>query len=146
MKQYTVIFSFLLFLLSTSSCKEWLRTDSEDRIMEDALFSNEAGFYTALNGVYIGLLNTNLYGQKLTTSTFDILAQYYDTSKPLNTHVYRNLANYDYQTMKDAVKDIWSQAYTMIGNLNTILEHCETERDVLSDKRGSFSIEGNASF
>ena len=72
MKQYTVIFSFLLFLLSTSSCKEWLRTDSEDRIMEDALFSNEAGFYTALNGVYIGLLNTNLYGQKLTTSTFDI--------------------------------------------------------------------------
>ena len=86
MKQYTVIFSFLLFLLSTSSCKEWLRTDSEDRIMEDALFSNEAGFYTALNGVYIGLLNTNLYGQKLTTSTFDILAQYYDTSKPLNTH------------------------------------------------------------
>ena len=134
MKQYTVIFSFLLFLLSTSSCKEWLRTDSEDRIMEDALFSNEAGFYTALNGVYIGLLNTNLYGQKLTTSTFDILAQYYDTSKPLNTHVYRNLANYDYQTMKDAVKDIWSQAYTMIGNLNTILEHCETERDVLSDK------------
>ena len=102
--------------------------------MEDALFSNEEGFNTALNGVYIGLLNTNLYGQKLTTSTFDILAQYYDTSKPLNTHVYRNLTNFDYQTTKDAVKDIWTQAYAMIGNLNTILEHCETNRVVLSEK------------
>lgn len=134
MKQYAIIFSFFLLLLGTSSCKEWLRTDSEDRIMEDALFSNEEGFNTALNGVYIGLLNTNLYGQKLTTSTFDILAQYYDTSKPLNTHVYRNLTNFDYQTTKDAVKDIWTQAYAMIGNLNTILEHCETNRVVLSEK------------
>ena len=63
MKQYTVIFSFLLFLLSTSSCKEWLRTDSEDRIMEDALFSNEAGFYTALNGVYIGFFKALEYSR-----------------------------------------------------------------------------------
>lgn len=134
MKQYMIILSMLLLSAGFSSCEEWLRTGSEDRIMEDALFSNEEGFYTALNGVYVGLLNANLYGRKLTTGTFDILAQYYDTSKPLNSHAYRNLANFDYQTMKDAVKDIWKQAYTVIGNLNTILEHTETNRAVLSDK------------
>lgn len=134
MNKYKLVFLLCILLLGSSSCKEWLKVDSEDRIMEDALFTSESGFYTALNGVYVELLNSNLYGQTLTTSTFDVLAQYYDTSKPLNTHTYVYLANYDRQKMKDAVKDTWTKAYALIANLNTLLEHCETNRDVLSDK------------
>lgn len=134
MNRYKLVLFVATILLGFSSCKDWLKVDSEDRIMEDALFTSESGFYTALNGVYIELLNNNLYGQTLTTSTFDILSQYYDTSKPLNTHTYVNLANYDNQKMKDAVKDTWTKAYALIADLNTLLDHCETNRDVLSDK------------
>lgn len=134
MNKYKLVLLLAAFLLGSTSCKEWLKVDSEDRIMEDALFSSESGFYTALNGIYIDLLNSNLYGQTLTTSTFDVLAQYYDTSKPLNTHTYVSLANYDRQKMKDAVKDTWTKAYALIANINTLLEHCETDRNVLSDR------------
>lgn len=134
MNKYKLALLLAVLLLGTTSCKEWLKVNSEDRIMEDAMFTSESGFYTALNGVYIDLLNSNLYGQTLTASTFDVLAQYYDTSKPLNTHTYVYLANYDRQKMKDAVKDTWTKAYALIANINTLLEHCETNRDVLSDK------------
>ncbi len=134
MNKYKLVLLFLVSLLAFPSCKDWLKVSSEDRIMEDELFTTEYGFYTALNGIYIELLNNNLYGQTLTSSTFDILAQYYDTSKPLNTHTYVNLANYDSQKMKDAVKDTWTKAYALIADINTILEHCETNREVLSNK------------
>ena len=73
MKQYVIIITLISTLLGGSSCKEWLKVDSEDRIMEDALFQSESGFFTALNGVYVHLLNTNLYGRTLTAGTFDIL-------------------------------------------------------------------------
>ena len=47
------LLSYLLlpFLLFTS-CDSWLDLGSEDRIMENTLFSSQAGFMTALNGVY----------------------------------------------------------------------------------------------
>ena len=51
MKQYVIIITLISTLLGGSSCKEWLKVDSEDRIMEDALFQSESGFFTALNGV-----------------------------------------------------------------------------------------------
>ena len=69
MKQYVIIITLISALLGGSSCKEWLKVDSEDRIMEDALFQSESGFFTALNGVYVHLLNTNLYGRTLTAGT-----------------------------------------------------------------------------
>ena len=133
MKQYVIIITLISTLLGGSSCKEWLKVDSEDRIMEDALFQSESGFFTALNGVYVHLLNTNLYGRTLTAGTFDILAQYYDTTKPLNSHTYRSLANFELQAKKDAVADTWKEAYFLIANINTILEHCENDRSVLSE-------------
>lgn len=133
MKHYIIIITLIVTVLGGSSCKEWLKVDSEDRIMEDALFQSEAGFFTALNGVYVHLLNTNLYGKTLTAGTFDILAQYYDTSKPLNAHTYRSLANFELQAKKDAVADTWKEAYYLIANINTVLEHCENDRSVLSN-------------
>lgn len=143
MNKYKLALLLIIPLLCCTSCEEWLKVDSEDRIMEDALYSNENGFRTALNGIYIDLLNSSLYGQTLTTTTFDVLAQYYDTSKPLNTHAYVLLANYDHQKMKDAVSNTWAKGYALIGNINTLLEHCEKNRNVLSDK-GYHIIKGEA--
>ena len=72
----------MIVLVSTVvSCDSWLDLGSEDRIMENTLFSSQTGFMTALNGVYIELLNANLYGGTLSYKTFDVLAQYYDCDK-----------------------------------------------------------------
>ena len=61
----------------TWSCSDWLKVSSEDRIMENDLFRTPRGFMTALNGIYIDLLNSSMYGKTLTWGMTDILAQYY---------------------------------------------------------------------
>ena len=83
------------------SCDRWLEVKPYDKISEGELQKSEEGYQKMLNGIYIDLLNSSLYGQTLPTTTFDVLAQYYDTSKPLNTHAYVLLANYDHQKMKN---------------------------------------------
>lgn len=56
----------------TLSCSDWLKVSSEDRIMENDLFRTPRGFMTALNGIYIDLLNSSMYGKTLTWGMTDI--------------------------------------------------------------------------
>lgn len=115
-----------------TSCRQWLTVDSEDRILEERLFSSTEGFYTALNGVYVDLVNSSLYSGALAPSVPDILAQYYDTNA--DTHAYGSLANYQNEAKRLAVNDLWSRAYFLILNVNKIIGHCETRREtVLND-------------
>lgn len=46
--------------IATSSCAEWLKVDMEDGIMEDALYQENEGFLTVLNGAYSSL--NEVYG------------------------------------------------------------------------------------
>ena len=96
-------------LLSQLSCSNWLDLGSEDRIMEKDLFSTKDGFYTALNGIYVELLDQSLYGSTLTYGTMDILAQYYDCSDV--DHIYNKLARFGPREKKRA----WDQVvYTAL--------------------------------
>ena len=124
----------LLFavLMTTSGCRGWLTVDSEDRIMEEELFKNTDGFYTALNGIYVDLVNENLYSGTFGPSDPDILAQYYNTSA--DNHRDGSLALYQNEAKRLAVSNAWTRAYLMILNANKIIEHCESGRgSVLND-------------
>ena len=90
----------MIVLVSTVvSCDSWLDLGSENRIMENTLFSSQTGFMTALNGVYIELLNASLYGGTLSYKTFDVLAQYYDCDK--DEQAWQRLSTFDPTTKKD---------------------------------------------
>ena len=119
-------------LLSQLSCSNWLDLGSEDRIMEKDLFSTKDGFYTALNGIYVELLDQSLYGSTLTYGTMDILAQYYDCSDV--DHIYNKLAKFEPEEKNKAVESTWSKAWFLINNVNTLLEHCESNKHVLGDE------------
>lgn len=115
----------------TLSCSDWLKVSSEDRIMENDLFRTTRGFMTALNGIYIDLLNSSLYGKTLTWGMADILAQYYTCRE--KDHAYKSLADFDNVARNNAVGGCWSRSYTLLNNVNTVLEHCESDRGVLND-------------
>lgn len=115
----------------TLSCSDWLKVSSEDRIMENDLFRTPRGFMTALNGIYIDLLNSSMYGKTLTWGMTDILAQYYTCRE--KDHSYKSLADFDNVTRNNAVSGCWNRSYALLNNVNTILEHCESDRNVLDD-------------
>lgn len=140
MRRYIAYIAIAAAAVLTSSCKAWLNVDSEDRILEEKLFSSTDGFYTALNGVYIDLVNANLYSGSLAPSTPDILAQYYDTGA--DTHTYASLAGFQNEAKRVAVRDMWSRAYFLILNVNKIAAHCDTRKGTVLNNLDYNMIKG----
>lgn len=131
MRKY--IFAWIIPVM-LCSCNSWLDVKPNDRISEDATFSTPRGFELALNGVYVDLNKTSLYGQALTWDFLEIMAQRYAINK---TSTYNKTAMeflHGSDEMKSRVQGIWAEAYSLIANANLILKNCEERRMVLSDE------------
>jgi hypothetical protein len=122
----------LCLILLLGSCKKWIDVKPSDRLTEDQLFSTRQGYLNALNGIYIELTNAAIYGDKMTVSNLDVMAQYYVTSS--TTHKFYSYANFDYKSDTTKVYDnMWKKAYELIINCNVIIERCgESGNEVLN--------------
>lgn len=131
MKTYILL---LIFPVLLCACNDWLDVKPDDRISEDATFSTPQGFELALNGVYIDLNVTNLYGQALTWDFVEVLAQRYAISKSATYNREAMQFHFTAEEVKGRVSPIWAKAYGLIANINLILKNCEERREVISDE------------
>ncbi|WAC40815.1 RagB/SusD family nutrient uptake outer membrane protein [Pedobacter sp. SL55] len=116
-----------------SSCKKFLDVQPEDKVLETQLFSTKQGIKTVLNGLYINLSNNQLYGDNLTLSTIEVLAQRYNTP---STHSLTKIATYAYNdnpTMS-RLENIWTNSYATVLNINAFLENVDKYPGVLDQK------------
>lgn len=113
-----------LAALSMSSCNDWLNVSMEDKIMEKDLFSNYEGYLMALNGVYMNM--NNVYSRTLATGGIDVMAQYYNVTEN-NNHSMKLFASYSYSDTQFESQNysLWTQMYTLLANLNAVIEHTE---------------------
>ena len=77
MKKYRLLWVLLLFVLS--SCNKWLDVKPSSEMEREDLYSSEGGFESSLSGCYIALKGSMLYGQSLTMTTIEYLAQHWHT-------------------------------------------------------------------
>lgn len=126
MKRNNIIkYLFVLFGLSQiASCNSWLDVPSTDRIMENVAFGSRSKFLSTLNGVYVEMASSNLYGMNLSYGMMDVMGQYYCI---VPDHSQRIHSTYSYadKVSKSTMDDIWSKAYNMTINCNTIIEKCD---------------------
>jgi len=124
---------YLLLMIVFSGCSDWLDVRPSDRVSEETAFSTVAGFKKALNGVYVDMNRTELYGQALTCEMLEILAQRYDINQ--ENKDWTALMTYDYagSYVYGRVEQIWGRAYSLIANTNLILKNCDERREVLPD-------------
>ncbi|HWW41785.1 RagB/SusD family nutrient uptake outer membrane protein [Pedobacter sp.] len=113
-----------------SSCKKFLDVKPEDKVVETQLFSTKQGVKSVLNGLYINLASNQLYGENLTLSTLDILAQRYNMP---STHSLNKIATYAYmdQPTTGRLENIWTKSYSTILNVNAFLENMDKYKGVL---------------
>ncbi|MDQ0636726.1 hypothetical protein QF042_000291 [Pedobacter sp. W3I1] len=136
-KNYIKLFITAVVLsLLFGGCKKFLNVQPEDKVLETQVFSNKNGINTALNGLYINLAKADLYGENLTLSTVEVLAQRYNVS---STHNLYKIATYAYADKPASTKfdAIWTQAYSNILNINSFLENLEKYKGVLDEKTES---------
>ena len=88
----------LLYILLTtvllSSCNNWLDVQPYDRVAEDIAFSSVKGFENALNGIYIEMNNSALYGSYLSCEMIELMAQRYHVNE--GTAYYHDLVEHQY--------------------------------------------------
>ncbi|GAA4311879.1 RagB/SusD family nutrient uptake outer membrane protein [Mucilaginibacter gynuensis] len=127
MKKFIYIITTLLVF---TSCNKFLDVKPESEIDKTELFTTEAGFKEALNGVYTLCASATLYGESLTFGNLDIMAQNYD----FTDIGYRKIASFDY-SYPDMVSwsyNTWVTQYRAIANCNNILENIDAKKSLFN--------------
>ena len=119
--------------LPLSSCADWLEVEMEDGILEDALYSDNEGYTTVLNGIY-SALNTS-YSSFFGMGVIDAMAQYYNVQRNA-AHPFYVFADYrfDDETFDSNSGTLWTNLYFLILNANVLLEQCDKEDAAISKK------------
>lgn len=127
--KYTLILlsSILIFM---SSCNDWLDVAPINEIRESELYATEDGFKEALNGVYIKLGQTGLYGQTVSMYIPEMLARTWTIpTEEIDPTAYY-LSNFDYKNsnVEGAVNGMWSKYYNAIAQTNNILFNMQSSK------------------
>lgn len=124
------IITTCLIVASTlcGGCSDWLDVQPYDQISEEQLFSSEEGFQKLLNGIYIELCSTELYGGSLGPEMIEVMGGAYEIGDDaVKWGNYPDLKSYDYASdyWRDRLDVTWNKAYSLILNCNKLLEGLE---------------------
>ncbi len=120
MKNRIILMIIVAMLFSTTSCDDFLDITPEGQVSRDELLSSPEGIEDALYGVYSQLRSTTLYGQELSFSSLEIMAQ---TMWCYGNNAITALGKYDYKysTVENTFESIWTKMYNNISNVNSVL-------------------------
>lgn len=120
-----------LMLLLLSSCNDWLDVQPRSQVEDTELFVTESGFKEALAGVYSSMLSNSTYGKEMTYGFLDVLAHEWDFYYA--TQYDDAMAfNYDASAPTNYIRNIWSNSYSGIANVNNLLAHIDDDTQLFS--------------
>lgn len=136
MKLYTILrnkWNVLLLacmaLVVTTGCNDWLAVAPDNQINEEDMFKDGNGYRNSLNGIYIKLAGTSLYGRETSWGLVDVIGQMYNSKNWKSTATYFKAANYQWDdaSVKTMISNIWGTAYNDIANCNNLINHVSVE-------------------
>jgi hypothetical protein len=108
------------------SCKKYLEVPPKGSYAEDQVYGNAAAMQQALNGLYISLADSTLYGQFLTSTIVEFLGQRYQppTGSGADIWYVNQFENYAYtdRNVQAAFEGMWKKAYGTILAANVFIK------------------------
>ncbi len=141
MKQ--ILFIMMLAFCAVS-CNDWLdvRVDTEQQ--EEDQFSSKQGFYDALIGAYMTMASQDIYGERLTMSNIESLANlWYINPEATNSRVEdEDLTAHDYETeqARSAVQTIYAKLFEVIAQANMLIKYADENRDVFAGDEATLAV------
>lgn len=146
-KNYRNIIILICAIVAISSCKKYLEIQPEDKLLEEQVFTSAKNIKAYLNGTYVKLGGNTLYGENLTLTIPDLLAQRYNMIPANGTgvNIYNQYAVYAYASGAVSTKmaEIWTNAYSAIFNVNRFMANLTKYPGVL-DARTDSTYRGEA--
>ncbi|SMO56293.1 RagB/SusD family nutrient uptake outer membrane protein [Solitalea koreensis] len=124
-------------LLGLASCKNFLDVKPEDQMLEGTVYSNKQSVNLALNGLYLKIAGPNLYGENLTLSTMEVLAQRFNLNS--TNGAWYSISQYSWAEgpTSSRTNSIWSDSYSSIMNINMFLQNLDARPGLLDAKTDS---------
>lgn len=123
--------SLLMVGTCNTACTDWLDVQGENISKESEQFTNEQGFKDALIGCYMSMAGTDSYGQRLTMTDVEYMANMwhcqddYKTSIPekyeLTNHLYAE------EHARAAIKSIYAALFNTIAQANVLIANLEKQ-------------------
>lgn len=135
--------------LCTVSCNDWLDVRPETEQKDYDQFSTVNGFYDALTGCYMTLAGDATYGERLSMSNIESLANYWHMPEKLEDFTRKEdweLSQHDYtaDNARSAIKTFYGGLYKSIVQANMILKYADEQGDVFTDKSALAVVQGEA--
>lgn len=132
LKTISLAFTAVLCL----GCNDWLDVKPYDKMAEEQLYSTESGYMQALNGIYVEMNKSSLYGGQLLYQALEIMAHRYQFTSSITESGPLNLMSFDYTTdySKNIAKGVWQDAYALIANVNKLLMNAEQNKELFAGK------------
>lgn len=137
------LYSLLILVLLTSSCRKWLTIEPAAETTEDKLFASVQGYTDALSGVYLTMRKNYSPASFMTNGNIENMANlWYVTAGSFSPGYDLTQHNYT-STAADAIMGAaFLNHYNTIANVNSILNALSTQN--LLEPRVAKLVEGEA--
>lgn len=150
MKKYLfhIALPALALSLLTTSCNDWLDVRGENIQKEQDQYDTYKGFRDALVGCYMTMGDENIYGEKLTMTDIENLADNwyctssYETGSPLQYELTNH--QYDKDEARAAIKTMYGNLFTTISSANVLLKGLTEKGGNIPSTTTRDMIEGEA--
>ncbi|MDE7073562.1 MAG: RagB/SusD family nutrient uptake outer membrane protein [Odoribacter sp.] len=143
MKQIILILAAAFCL---ASCNDWLdvRPDTEQKDYDQ--FSTVSGFFDALTGCYMTMADDNAYGQRLTMTNIESLANLWAVSDDMTRLADKELAAHDYtkDNARDAIAAMYDKLFNVIAQANMIIRYADEQGDAFPEESMRKVVQGEA--
>lgn len=130
MRKLAIYFITISLFALTSSCGDWFDVGPRTEVKAGDLYATEAGYKSALTGIYGRMTLKSTYGGNLTFDFMEKLVQRYDNYTP-GSITDKELARiYDYKdnaSSKGTLRDIWNEMYRTIANANELVSYIDKQ-------------------
>ena len=145
MMKYILLITWLAFC--TVSCNDWLDVRPETEQKEEDQFASVNGFFDALVGCYMSMAEDDAYGERLSYSNIESLANmwYIPSSTDREEDMYLSAHDYTTNDARNAISEMYSSLFYVIAQANAVLKNAEERgNDVFVDETMLNVVKGEA--
>lgn len=132
----------MLVAVCFGSCSDWLAVTPFDALEKEKIYENERNTNSALNGLYLTLSGSNLYGKELSMGMLEVLAQNFTvpsgSGSDENPYYHMSQYNYGSKIPKASLSSIFSAGYKAIAGCNEFIESVTDNKSNYSEERYNF--------
>jgi hypothetical protein len=120
------VYLLAFILILNVSCTKWLDVKPKSEVEASEIFTTEKGYIDVLMGIYSKMSDGSTYGDVLTMSTLEILAQNHKST----SNKQLEFANFVYNTAyaDDIFTNIWESQFNTIANCNSLIDHIKVDK------------------